>query len=145
MSEEKDLSAVLLALGGDPADLPFWEGCREGRFLLHRCELCDRSYWPASRCVTHGDQAMRWVEGSGQGTLYTYTVMHHAYTPDMKGKTPYVVAVVKLDEGPFFHTGIVDCDAAAVAIGMRLEATMTVHANGMTVPMFRPAGREHAA
>ena len=134
---DQDLLAKIVGTGGDPADLPFWTACREGKFMLHQCEQCGTNYWPASRCVTHGDQAMRWVEGSGRGTLYTYTVMHHAYMPEMKDKLPYVVAVVKMKEGPFFHSNLT-CGPEAVRVGMPLQAEMTVHANGMTVPIFRP-------
>ena len=97
MSETKpDMLAIVRSVGGDPLDLPFWEACREGRFLLHRCDICKRSYWPASRCVEHGARAMQWTKASGRGTIYTYTVMHHAYTPAMKGKTPYPVAFILL-------------------------------------------------
>lgn len=134
-----DTIAIIRNFGGDPLDLPFWDACREGRFLLHRCDVCGRNYWPASRCIEHGAQSMSWREASGRGALYTYTVMHHAYTPAMKGKTPYVVAVVKLAEGPFFHSNIIDCAVDAVAIDMPLQAVMTPHESGLVVPMFRPA------
>jgi len=133
-----DLETAVRQVGGDPADLPFWQACKEGRFLLHRCETCGRSYWPATRCLEHGNQAMRWVEASGTGTLYTYTVMHKAYTRDTVGKVPFVVAVVQLDEGPFFHTNVVGCAPDAVAVGQRLKAEMSQHASGLTIPVFRP-------
>lgn len=139
MSDDKNLLAAVWRTGGESEDLPFWQATREGRFLLHRCEKCARHYWPASRCVEHGDTAMRWVESSGAGTLYTYTVMHHAYTPSMAGKVPYVVGVIQMDEGPFFHSNIVDCDVAKVAVGMKLRARMTDHETGLTIPVFHPA------
>lgn len=125
--------------GGDPADLPFWEGCEEGQFLLHRCNQCGQHYWPASRCVEHGDADMQWVEASGRGRLYTYTVMHRAYTPDTRDKVPFVIAVVQLEEGPFYHSNIVDCPHEAVTVDMPLEATMEQHPSGLTIPQFRPA------
>jgi uncharacterized OB-fold protein len=139
MSNGTDTLAIIRELGGNPQDLPFWEACREGRFLLHRCEICGRSYWPASLCVDHGARSMAWVESSGRGTLFTYTVMHHAYTAAMKGKTPYVVGVVKLLEGPFFHSNIAGCALDEVAIGMPLQATMITHENGLVGPLFRRA------
>lgn len=138
MSANVDTLAIIRNFGGDPLDLPFWEGCRQGQFLLHQCDVCRRHYWPASLCVRHGSKSMRWVPASGRGTLYTYTVMHHAYTPAMKGKTPYVVGVIKLEEGPFFHSNIIDCPPAAVAIDMPLEATMAEHESGLAMPVFRP-------
>jgi uncharacterized OB-fold protein len=138
-ANDRELASIITGLGGDVLDLPFWEACRDGRFLLHACGICGRHYWPASRCVVHGDAQMRWIAASGRGTLYTYTVMHHAYTAAMKGRTPYVVAVVQLDEGPYFHSNLRDCTPDDVKIGMRLEATMVEHDNGLVAPVFRPA------
>ena len=129
---------AILKVGGDPADLPFWNGCEEGKFLLHRCTVCQRAYWPASRCIEHGDEAMAWVETSGRGQLHTYTIMHRAYSASMKDKVPFVVAVVELEEGPFYHSNIIDCEHDKLAIGMQLSAKMEVHECGLTVPMFVP-------
>jgi uncharacterized OB-fold protein len=129
---------LLRSAGGDVLDIPFWEACQAGRFLLHRCEVCQRSYWPASRCLAHGAAAMQWVEASGRGTLYTYTIMHHAYTAEMKRKVPYIVGVVKLGEGPFFHSQVIDCAISDVRVDMPLMVVMQAHDSGLTLPMFRP-------
>lgn len=139
MSENIDTAALAVQFGGDALDAPFWDACRENRFLLHRCKICSRHYWPASRCVAHGAQDMHWVPASGRGTLYTYTILHHAYTPAMKQKVPYAVGVVRLAEGPFFHSNIIDCRIDALRIDMALQVVMQVHESGLTLPMFRPA------
>lgn len=139
MSTSADMETAVRQLGGDPADLPFWNACKQGRFLLHRCARCSRTYWPASHCTEHGNAAMAWIDGSGKGELYTYTVMHHAYTPTMKDKVPYVVAVIKLDEGPFFHSNLLGCPLDELAVGMRVSAEMIEHESGLTIPVFRRA------
>jgi uncharacterized protein len=36
-------------------------------------------------------------------------------------ETPYLVALVKLDEGPMITAQLTDCDAEQVAIDMRVE------------------------
>ena len=128
----------LRSVGGDESDAPFWQGCRDGVFRLHRCERCGRCYWPASCCVEHGSQNMAWFDASGRGTLYTYTVMHHAYTPTMKDKVPYVVGVVQLQEGPFFHSNVIDCPLAEIRIDMPVQVTMQAQADGLVLPMFKP-------
>src|SRR5262249_28196961 len=132
------LVEMIRNFGGDPADAPFWEGCKAGRFLLHQCAVCGRSYWPASRCVAHGAQDMRWVESSGEGELYTYTIMHHAFTPAIGAKVPYAVGVVRLNEGPYFHSNVVGCAIEEVRVGMSLKAEMIEHESGLTIPVFRP-------
>jgi len=137
-NQQHRLMGAIRSYGGDMADIPFWEACEDGRFLLHRCNRCGRHYWPASRCVEHGDEDMQWVEASGLGRVYTYTVMHRAYTPDAKDKVPFVIAVVQLEEGPFYHCNILDCAPDAVAIDMALEVVMMPHDSGLTIPQFRP-------
>src|SRR5262245_16320341 len=88
----------------DDLDAPFWKACLERLFLLHRCTTCGRSYWPASTCIDHGSSAMEWYEASGLGEIHTYTVVYHAYDPSLADDVPYILAVVHLDEGPFFHS-----------------------------------------
>lgn len=138
---ERDQDALLgavLSAGGDPADLPFWQGCEEGRLLVHQCRICGRNFWPASRCVEHGDEAMEWVEASGKASLHTWTIIHRSFLPAMKDRIPFVVAVVKLAEGPFYHSNIIDCDHDALHIDMPLMVTMQSHESGLTLPMFVP-------
>lgn len=139
MTSERDSTLdAILKLGGDPADLPFWQACDQGLFLVHQCQRCRRCYWPASRCVEHGDEAMAWVEASGQATLHTYTIMHRSYVPTMKEAVPFVVGVVELEEGPLFHTNIVNCDHDKLKIGMALQCEMQRHDSGLMIPLFFP-------
>ena len=81
---------------------------------------------------------MRWVEGSGRGVVHTFTVYHHAYDPTFADRLPYVIAVITLDEGPFFHTDIVECDPAAVVVGMPVEVVYERVDDEWTIPHFKP-------
>ncbi|TVV76653.1 Zn-ribbon domain-containing OB-fold protein [Sphingomonas solaris] len=120
---------------GDP-DAPFWEAwAAEERFLLHRCAICGRHDWPASCCVEHGLAAMTWVEASGGGVVDTYTVFHRAYTAGLASAVPYTVAVVRLDEGPYFHTRLVEVAPDAVCTGMRVRVRRGA---GDAFPLFIP-------
>ena len=123
----------------DELDLPFWRACVNEQFLVHRCELCQRAYWPASCCIDHGAAAMRWVPASGKGVVHTFTVFHHAYDAAFADRLPYVIAVITLDEGPFFHTDIVECEPDAVAVGMPVEVVYERVDDDWTIPHFRPS------
>jgi uncharacterized OB-fold protein len=132
----------------DDLDEPFWAGCRRGEFLLHRCGACGRHYWPASTCVEHGAAAMTWVPGSGRGTVHTWTVFHHAYAPHLADQVPYTVAVVELDEGPFFHTRLVGRPPDELRVGLPVEAFFTTAGDGddgTVVPWFRPQSHPGSA
>lgn len=58
----------------------------------------------------------------GRGTVYSFSVVRQP--PDgYESQTPYIVALVKLDEGPLISAQLTDCDAAEVQIDMPVEAT----------------------
>jgi uncharacterized OB-fold protein len=80
---------------------------------------------------------MRWVPAAGTGSVYTYTVVHHVYEPAMADRIPYVLAVVALDEGPFFHTDLVDCPPQAVQVGLRVEVVFDAVDEETVIPRFR--------
>jgi uncharacterized OB-fold protein len=81
---------------------------------------------------------MQWVVASGLGVVHTFTVFHHAYDHSFADRLPYVIAVVVLDEGPFFFTDIVDCEPADVAVGMPVEVVYEHLDDATTIPHFRP-------
>lgn len=59
---------------------------------------------------------------SGHGTVYSFSVVRQP--PDgYEPQTPYIVALVKLDEGLLISAQLTDCDAAEVQIDMPVEAT----------------------
>lgn len=130
--------SVPLPPGADEADAPFWEACHRDELLVHRCEVCRRSYWPATCCVEHGWEPMRWTRASGRGEVHTYTIFHKAFLPDLADRVPYVVAVVQLDEGPFLHTDILGCAPDGVRVGMHVEVCFQVATGGWVLPHFRP-------
>lgn len=127
------------AFSGDSLDLPFWEGAEQGKLLVHCCDICGRSYWPASACVEHGAQAMKWVEASGRGVVHTYTIIHRPWLAAWADDVPYNVAVVELDEGPLMFTNIVDCPNDKIRCRMKVEVVFTPVEGGGTLPRFRPA------
>jgi uncharacterized OB-fold protein len=120
---------------GDP-DAPFWEAWTSNqRFLLHRCAICGRHEWPATCCIEHGLAQMSWVETPGAGVVDTYTIFHRAYIKELAPEIPYTVAVVRLDEGPYFHTRLVEVSPDAVRSGMRVCVR---RGSGDAFPLFTP-------
>lgn len=120
---------------GNPDD-PFWNAWKANeRFLLHRCAKCGRSDWPATCCPDHGLAPMAWVESTGEGTVDTFTIFYRAYTQALAGEVPYVLAVVRLDEGPYFHTRIVDIAPEAVRTNLRVRVR---RGKGDSFPLFAP-------
>ena len=73
-----------------------------------------------------------WREGSGQATIYSFSVMQRA-------PVPYAIAYVTLEDGPTMMTNIVDCDFSALRIGQQVRLIFKPTEDGPPVPMFTPA------
>jgi uncharacterized OB-fold protein len=118
---------------------PFWDGCREKRLLIQQCTACGhRQFYPrliCSRC--HGRP--EWIEASGRATIETFTIVRQAISPAYAGDVPYVVAIVRLAEGPTMMTNVVECDPAQLAIGMAVTVVFEPLNAEITLPKFRPA------
>ena len=78
---------------------PFWEALGTGRFLLSRCLCCGRlAFPPRSFCADCGGQTHDWQEASGNGKLYSLTIVH-AGPPQLMTEGPYAGAIIDLVEG----------------------------------------------
>ncbi|OBH82101.1 Zn-ribbon domain-containing OB-fold protein [Mycobacterium sp. E2989] len=105
--------------------------------LIEYCADCAR--WvhpPAGVCRTCGGKlAARPV--SGRGAVFTYTVNHHPYNPELP--VPYVIAIVELAEqqGLRVAANIVGCEPDSVKCGMPVELQPETGSGG--APLFTPA------
>jgi uncharacterized OB-fold protein len=118
---------------------PFWDGLAAGQLRLQRCAGCDAVVWyPRGLCPHCGSLSLAWFTASGQGTIYSYTVVRRTTGP-FAAATPYVVAYVELAEGPRVLTNVVDCDPDLVRIGQPVEAAFDADDHGRALLRFRPA------
>jgi hypothetical protein len=101
----------------------YWEGAGRGELVIQRCGACGTTqHKPRNVCATCLSNDIEHVVATGRGTVYTFTVTNQNQTPPFAGAVPYVMAYVKLEEGPQILTNIVGCDPAEVAIGMAVRA-----------------------
>jgi uncharacterized OB-fold protein len=119
--------------------LPFWEGTRQGKLLLQRCLACGAYRWtPQHLCIACHAEDYAWTEVSGRGTLYSYTIVGRPPLPAFE--PGYVVAVVRLEEGPLMLTNLVDCAAERLRIDLAVEVAFEKVSEAITLYKFRPAG-----
>jgi uncharacterized OB-fold protein len=119
---------------------PYWESARAGRLVTQRCRSCGRIWHPPLPACPHCHSTdIGWREVSGNGTVYTYTVVRHATHAALAERIPYVVAIVELAEGPRLVTGITGCAPDDVRVGMAVRACFREVADGVTLPYFEPA------
>ena len=121
-----------------PLTQPFWDAAREHRLLLPRTP--DGRYFWYPRALAPGSLTpdYEWAEVSGRGAVYSFTVDRRGSHPSFAPMTPYVIAVVELDEGPRMTTNIVGCAVEDVRIGMHVEAVFEDTTPEITLIKFRP-------
>ena len=123
----------------DADSKPFWEGCREHKLRFQKCPSCGEVRWPPSiLCPQCHERDTEWIEASGKGVLYTFTVYHQVFHPAFKGKTPYVVAIVELEEGPMIFSNIVGASPDSLACDMPLEVVWDDVTEDCSLPKFQP-------
>jgi uncharacterized protein len=112
------------------------------------CPHCEAKIFPPRDvCPNCGGEAKEPYAFSGQGEVFSYTVMHDAPT-GYENTTPYTVAVVKLAEGPMVTAQLTDLGEKSVEIGMPVEmVTRRIREDGSERGIlvygykFRPAVR----
>ena len=121
-----------------PISAPHWDGCRQGELRVQHCRACEEYVFiPQSTCTRCLSSDLEWVTSTGRGQLYSYTVVHRPQRPSFK--TPYVVAIVELEEGFHMLSNLIDCPEDAIRVGMALEAVFEPLSEEITLPYFRPA------
>lgn len=84
----------------------FWASCRNGKLVRPVCDDCGTNFFtPQWCCPSCHSESWTYVPSNGRGTVYSFTVVHRAPTEDFA--TPYVLAIVQMDEGWHLMTRLV--------------------------------------
>ena len=120
---------------------PFWEACGKEFLLLQRCTATVKCFFPPAPVSPFtGRPDWEWIKASGVGELWSYVVFHQGYFDGMKDELPYPVAMVKLAEGPFLLTNLLDLTPDQVKIGMKLRVRFGEGPENLVLPQFGPMG-----
>ena len=85
------------------------------------CPHCEAKIFPPRDvCPECGGEAKEPYAFSGQGEVYSFTIMKDA-PAGYEEYTPYAVALVKLKEGPVVTAQLTDLGQQPVEIGMPVE------------------------
>lgn len=123
-----------------PETKPFWEGCSAHKLLLQRCPQCATlQFYPRMLCSHCLAQEPEWIQASGRGTIRSFTVVRRPVSQAYAAETPYVVALVALEEGPTMMSNIVGCDPQELSVGSPVTVVFERWSEQITVPKFRLA------
>ena len=118
---------------------PFWEAANEGRLAIQRCQVCGYYNHPpkplCDRCQS-GD--LRFEDVSGDGTVWSFTVMHQKSIAGFQDAVPYVTALVELVEQQYLLlvTNLPGVSAENVKVGMRVKVSFQRLSDEIALPQF---------
>jgi uncharacterized protein len=129
----------------DDASRPFFEGALQGKLMLRRCRACGTFMWPVGgirtplrpRCVECFSGDLEWAPSRGQGSLYSFAVMHQVYHPAFAAEIPYNISVIELEEGVRMTCAVVDCPNEELQIGMPVEVIFERVTEEIALPKFK--------
>ena len=115
----------------------FWEGARQGQLLIQRCKSCGTLRHPPGPVCT-SCHSFEWdtVQASGQGTVYSFVVMHYPEVPPFDHPNP--IGLIELDEGTRLIAQLIGVKPGDVKIGQRVQVEFNTFDNDLVLPQFRP-------
>ena len=124
----------------EPLTEPYWAAAREHRLVIQRCTSCGTfRHLPSELCAHCQSPEHEWVESTGRGTVFTFTIAGHPVHEATAPAVPYNVVIVELDDcgGVMVPSNVVDCEPTDVTIGMTLEVVWDDINDDVAIPRFR--------
>jgi uncharacterized OB-fold protein len=119
-----------------PDTAEWWDATRSQRLLVQVCEDCRRAqFYPRSICTHCGGTALSLQPVSGYARVYSHTTVYRSPDPACFA-APYVVALVRLTEGPLMLTNIVGAGALGVRCDDALDLCWEALPDGRQLPLF---------
>lgn len=126
----------------DRITAPFWEACRRRELRFQRCAACGRfRHPPLAGCPGCGSGVASWEAVRGTGTVFSYTVVHHAAVPALAPELPYVVLVIEFPDAPGVRlvSNLRGGAHADLRVGLPVTLVWDEVAPDVILPRFEPA------
>ena len=118
----------------------FWRATKDHELRYQQCDDCETVvFYPRRHCTGCLGNSLTWKTSSGQGTVYTYSIVRQSYHPFFRGLVPYAVGWIDLDEGPRLLSNLVGIENTLddLKIGQRVRVTWEDHEE-LAIPLFEP-------
>jgi uncharacterized OB-fold protein len=117
---------------------PYWAGCRDSELRFRRCTRCGLAVFePRPLCPRCHGTDLTWEVSAGDGSVYSWSIVWRPQTPAFE--SPYVPAIVTLDEGFDMLSAIVGCEPGDIGAGQRVRVEFHAVDDVITLPFFGPA------
>jgi uncharacterized OB-fold protein len=119
---------------------PYWDAVQREEFFLQRNKKTGNYLFiPRELASDDFSQDLEWVKASGKGEIATFSIAKPPLFEFYAAELPYVVAIIKLSEGPQMMSNIINCNPEDVHVGMNVKVTFEERKDGFKIPQFEPA------
>jgi hypothetical protein len=122
-----------------PDTAAYWDACQRHELLIQRCGNC-RAYqfYPRNFCTSCCSKTLDWISATGHGKVLTWTIVRRAVSAAYADDVPYVIALIKLQEGVVMMSKVIGCEPEAVHTGMAVEVNFEDWSEQVSMPVFVP-------
>lgn len=122
----------------------FWTGGARGELMIAFCNDCAAAIHPPQLvCPGCGSQSVAPRAVAGTGKIYTFTVNHQPWVPDME--VPFAIAVVNLDDAPGVRVTAPVTGLHPESVAIEQSVRIGFEASGdVWLPNWHPAAGENA-
>lgn len=121
----------------DADNAPYWNGAGRGELRIQRCTGCGVArFYPRRLCSECWSDEVEWFRASGDGKVYSYSVVYRAPSEAFRAAVPYVVALIDLVEGPRMLSNVESDDPEAIRIGDRVRVRFAAADDDSAIPVF---------
>lgn len=117
----------------------FWTGGARGELMIAFCDACSLAIHPPQViCPACQARSVNPRAVAGTGTVYTFTVNHQPWLPDME--VPFAIAVVDIDGAPGVRVTapVTTDDPDSIRIGQRMMIGFEASGD-VWLPIWHPA------
>jgi hypothetical protein len=126
----------------EPDTQAFWDATKNEQLLYQQCNDCDTVvFTPRAHCTNCGSANLAEKVSSGEGTVYTYSVVRQNRNPAFADLGAYALAYIDLDEGFRMLSNVVGVanPLTDIQVGQRVKVKFEQQEEGeYLIPLFEP-------
>lgn len=123
----------------DEVNRPYFAAATRGELIFLRCGNGHPFLYPRLVCpVCHSDQ-LTWEQAAGTGEVVSYAPVFRPPWDTLNRPRPYLVVLVKLDEGPQLMATLEGQPVEEARIGQRVRAAFEPVSDEIALVRFLPA------
>lgn len=119
----------------------FWQGIKQRKLKFQKCSGCGTfSHPPRVRCPKCKGDGWEWVESSGKGRIYSWTVARQEVHPAFR--VPFEIVLVEMENEPGVRiiSNMIDCSPEEISFDMPVEVCFREVTKEWALPMFKKLG-----